>query len=135
MKQLICSAAVLAAVLGSYACSSDTGGNSTGTTSSSGSSSSGSSSSGSSSGSGGGTPSITISDPTAGKMVTVTKPDDNVPVSFTTPNFMLAAAGTCPANLKSTNNCGHIHVGKEAPEVCPVCAHPQAYFQLRSKNY
>ena len=33
------------------------------------------------------------------------------------------------------NNCGHIHVGKEAPEVCPVCAHPQAYFQLRSKNY
>ena len=32
-------------------------------------------------------------------------------------------------------NCGHIHVGKEAPEVCPVCAHPQAYFELRAKNY
>ena len=32
-------------------------------------------------------------------------------------------------------NCGHIHVGKEAPEKCPVCDHPQAYFQLRVKNY
>nr|WP_122012322.1 rubrerythrin family protein [Maliibacterium massiliense] len=33
------------------------------------------------------------------------------------------------------SNCGHIHVGKEAPEKCPVCDHPQAYFQLRVKNY
>ncbi|MBE5774131.1 MAG: rubrerythrin family protein [Clostridiales bacterium] len=32
-------------------------------------------------------------------------------------------------------NCGHIHIGKQAPEVCPVCAHPQAYFQLRAENY
>ncbi len=32
-------------------------------------------------------------------------------------------------------NCGHIHVGKEAPGVCPVCAHPQAYFELCGKNY
>ena len=32
-------------------------------------------------------------------------------------------------------NCGHIHVGKEAPEICPVCAHPKAYFELRAKNY
>lgn len=32
-------------------------------------------------------------------------------------------------------NCGHIHVGKEAPNVCPVCAHPQAYFELRGMNY
>lgn len=32
-------------------------------------------------------------------------------------------------------NCGHVHVGKEAPEVCPVCAHPKAYFELRAKNY
>lgn len=32
-------------------------------------------------------------------------------------------------------NCGHIHVGKEAPQICPVCAHPQAYFELRAKNY
>ena len=32
-------------------------------------------------------------------------------------------------------NCGHIHVGKFAPEVCPVCAHPKAYFELRVKNY
>ncbi len=32
-------------------------------------------------------------------------------------------------------NCGHIVVGKKAPEVCPVCAHPQAYFQIKAKNY
>ena len=32
-------------------------------------------------------------------------------------------------------NCGHIHVGKNAPEVCPVCAHPESYFELREKNY
>lgn len=32
-------------------------------------------------------------------------------------------------------NCGHIHVGTKAPEVCPVCAHPKAYFQLKAENY
>lgn len=32
-------------------------------------------------------------------------------------------------------NCGHIHVAEAAPEVCPVCAHPQAYFQMRAENY
>ena len=32
-------------------------------------------------------------------------------------------------------NCGHIHVGKVAPGVCPVCDHPQAYFQVLAKNY
>ena len=32
-------------------------------------------------------------------------------------------------------NCGHIHIGKCAPEICPVCAHPKAYFELRAKNY
>ena len=32
-------------------------------------------------------------------------------------------------------NCGHIVVGKKAPEVCPVCAHPQSYFQVRAENY
>ena len=32
-------------------------------------------------------------------------------------------------------NCGHIHVGKNAPSVCPVCKHPQAYFELRAENY
>ena len=32
-------------------------------------------------------------------------------------------------------NCGHVHVGPTAPVVCPVCAHPQAYFDLRAKNY
>ena len=32
-------------------------------------------------------------------------------------------------------NCGHIMTGKEAPELCPVCAHPKAYFELNAKNY
>ncbi len=32
-------------------------------------------------------------------------------------------------------NCGHIAIGKEAPKVCPVCAHPQAYFERRAMNY
>ncbi len=33
------------------------------------------------------------------------------------------------------SNCGHIVVGQKAPEVCPVCNHPQAYFQLKAENY
>ncbi|MDD3001455.1 MAG: rubrerythrin family protein [Candidatus Riflebacteria bacterium] len=33
------------------------------------------------------------------------------------------------------NNCGHIAIGKKAPEVCPVCNHPQAHFQLKPENY
>lgn len=32
-------------------------------------------------------------------------------------------------------NCGYIHVGKEAPQVCPACQHPQAYFEVKKENY
>lgn len=32
-------------------------------------------------------------------------------------------------------NCGHIVIGKKAPQICPVCAHPQAYFQIHAENY
>ena len=32
-------------------------------------------------------------------------------------------------------NCGHLVIGKKAPEVCPVCAHPQAHFEVRAENY
>jgi len=32
-------------------------------------------------------------------------------------------------------NCGHIVVGKDAPEICPVCAHPRAYFEIKAENY
>ena len=32
-------------------------------------------------------------------------------------------------------NCGHIMVGKAAPEICPVCDHPQSYFQLKAENF
>ena len=33
------------------------------------------------------------------------------------------------------SNCGHIVVGKKAPEVCPVCDHAQSYFQIKAENY
>ena len=33
------------------------------------------------------------------------------------------------------SNCGHIVVGKKAPEICPVCAHPKSYFQVKAENY
>ena len=32
-------------------------------------------------------------------------------------------------------NCGHICIGKKAPEVCPVCSHPQSYFEIKKENY
>jgi rubrerythrin len=32
-------------------------------------------------------------------------------------------------------NCGYVHEGKEAPEICPACAHPQAYYELLCENY
>lgn len=32
-------------------------------------------------------------------------------------------------------NCGHIVIGKKAPQVCPVCAHPQSYFEVKAENY
>ena len=32
-------------------------------------------------------------------------------------------------------NCGHIVIGKEAPKVCPICAHPQSYFEIKAENY
>ena len=33
------------------------------------------------------------------------------------------------------SNCGHIVIGKQAPEVCPACNHPQSYFQIKAENY
>ena len=33
------------------------------------------------------------------------------------------------------SNCGHIVIGPKAPAVCPVCKHPQAYFQIKAQNY
>ena len=33
------------------------------------------------------------------------------------------------------SNCGHIVIGKKAPELCPVCKHPRDYFQIKAKNY
>lgn len=38
-------------------------------------------------------------------------------------------------NMWICRNCGHVHFGTSAPKVCPVCAHPQSYFELRKENY
>ncbi len=32
-------------------------------------------------------------------------------------------------------NCGHIHIGERAPEICPVCSHPKAFFEIKAENY
>ncbi|MBQ7870527.1 MAG: rubrerythrin family protein [Oscillospiraceae bacterium] len=39
------------------------------------------------------------------------------------------------AAMWECRNCGHLVMGKKAPQICPVCAHPQAYFELRETNY
>ena len=44
---------------------------------------------------------------------------------FSTPNIC----------IWECRNCGHIHVGSSAPESCPVCDHPQAFFEIRKENY
>ena len=41
----------------------------------------------------------------------------------------------CEVKVWECRNCGHIVVGTKAPETCPVCAHPQAYFEINAKNY
>ena len=38
-------------------------------------------------------------------------------------------------NRWQCRNCGHVYIGEKAPEVCPVCFHPKAYFQLAAENY
>ena len=37
--------------------------------------------------------------------------------------------------VRECRNCGHIVVGMKAPEICPVCAHPKAYFEIHAENY
>ena len=41
----------------------------------------------------------------------------------------------CEETMWECRNCGHIVIGKKAPGVCPVCAHPQSYFELKAENY
>ena len=38
-------------------------------------------------------------------------------------------------NRWQCRNCGHVYIGEKAPEVCPVCFHPRAYFQVEAENY
>ncbi len=39
------------------------------------------------------------------------------------------------ATMWECRNCGHLMMGKKAPEICPVCAHPQSFFEVRKENY
>jgi rubrerythrin len=41
----------------------------------------------------------------------------------------------CQVQVWECRNCGHIVIGTQAPAICPVCAHPQAYFEIRKENY
>ena len=41
----------------------------------------------------------------------------------------------CEVQVWECRNCGHIVVGTKAPQICPVCAHPQSYFEIRKENY
>ena len=45
------------------------------------------------------------------------------------------AVGEIEKHHEECRNCGHIVVGTKAPEVCPVCAHPQSYFEVHAQNY
>lgn len=47
-------------------------------------------------------------------------------------DLVFSREGDC---IWQCSNCGHIVVGQKAPDVCPVCNHPQAYFQLKAENY
>ena len=46
--------------------------------------------------------------------------------------FVFSREGEC---IWICRNCGHIVIGKSAPKICPVCNHPQSYFELRKENY
>ncbi len=41
----------------------------------------------------------------------------------------------CEVKVWECRNCGHLVIGEKAPEICPVCNHPQAYFQIHAENY
>lgn len=41
----------------------------------------------------------------------------------------------CCETVWVCRNCGHLHVGQDAPEVCPVCSHPKAFFERKAENY
>ena len=49
-----------------------------------------------------------------------------------TPDIVFSREGDA---IWQCRNCGHIVVGKKAPQVCAVCAHPQAYFMIKAENY
>ena len=48
---------------------------------------------------------------------------------------MQAVFAKADETMWECRNCGHLVMGKKAPAVCPVCAHPQAYFEVRKENY
>ena len=49
--------------------------------------------------------------------------------------FKLNSPSQVNSSTWKCRNCGHIVVGKEAPGICPVCSHPQSYFEIKAENY
>ena len=47
-------------------------------------------------------------------------------------NLVFTSDGTA---VWKCRNCGHIHIGAKSPDTCPVCTHPQAFFEIRAENY
>ncbi len=48
---------------------------------------------------------------------------------------MQAVFAKAEQTMWECRNCGHLVMGKKAPEICPVCAHPKSYFEVRAENY
>ena len=48
---------------------------------------------------------------------------------------MQAVFAKAEETMWECRNCGHLVMGKKAPEICPVCAHPKSYFEVRAENY
>jgi len=70
-----------------------------------------------------------------GKSVQGTKTERNLPASFAGENLEWTKLYKDAVVKWKCRNCGYVHEGKEAPDECPACAHPQAYYELLCENY
>ena len=76
--------------------------------------------------------SLVISAAEAGKNILCEKP---MAISVAEAENMTAAVEKSGVTLWECRNCGHMVLGTKAPEICPVCKHPQAFFEVRAENY
>ena len=56
-------------------------------------------------------------------------------IGFTCGLLLAVASVVMEVKVWECRNCGHIVVGTKAPDVCPVCNHPQSYFEVHAENY